>query len=169
MSNYKSSQYPLSNHDIHATIKHFDKRGANIIEESIIKKDTPIEKIFSNRGHVILFKNWDNSIGHWITILRDKDKKALCIDSLGKPMSYYNKNIIPCLINNGYTVYENNFAYQDTKKNTCGRHALVYVSLNKLLKGLPNIKNIMDNYKKIFGSYDKAVVELTTPTKKNNK
>lgn len=155
---------PLSNVDINKAIKQFEKKGANIFLDKDIKENTPLEKIFNNRGHCILFHQYpDQEVGHWWTLLRDPNKTVFVIDSFGENPNKYNKNLLKCLKNNGIkNVIINKQKWQGEKSAVCGRYGLLLTTLHKLNLPIDEMYTFMNNGKKKYGSFDKFVLHLTT-------
>lgn len=155
---------PLSNIDIQEAVKQFEHKGANIISDKIIEPDTDIEEIFKNRGHCIVYHAWDNQdIGHWYGIFRDPYGLIFFADSFGENPDHYNKNIIPCLKNNGIKeIIINKEKWQNNNSSICGRYGILISVLRKNGLNIDDIYNFMEKGKKLYKSYDKFVLEMTT-------
>lgn len=155
---------PLSNVDINKAIKQFESRGANIISDAEITPITPIESIFNQRGHAIVYHGYPNSkIGHWWTLLRDPFGTVCILDSFGKSSQYYCKNLLPCLKNAGIKqVIVNKKKWQNDKSSICGRYGILLSVCHKMKMKIPEIYKFMEEGKKKYGSYDKFVLHLTT-------
>lgn len=156
---------PLSNIDLEKMLKELDGHGVNIEEMDNINKNSKIEDVFKNRGHVILFVKYPKEeVGHWVSLVRGgKDgKRYIFLDSLGKPIKHYNKELLNLLLKNG-NVLENGKKYQGDESAVCGRYAYLISGINKLTKGEQTedfFKYIM-NLKPKGMSYDEWVLELT--------
>jgi len=163
MENSNNFQYPLTDEDIHNAVLNFDKKGANIKEDSIIKPNLNIESLFSGRGHVILFHKWPNqTIGHWYSIIRDRHNTVFMMDSLGNSLEYYNKNFVPFLRNNGIkNIVQNEKKFQSNDTSVCGRYCLVNCILNKMGLTIDQIYKFYEKEKKKYRTYDKVVFNLT--------
>ena len=154
---------PLSNVDLQTFVKKFEKKGANIIEDKNILPNTPINEIFNNRGHAIVFHKYDNSqIGHWYALLQDTNKNVFMIDSFGEKPDKYCKNLIPCLKNNGIKSLTVNDLKMQKDNAICGRYCVVLCALHKLEQKVPKIYEFLTQGKKNSGSYDKFILDLTT-------
>ena len=155
---------PLSNVDINQAVKQFEEKGANIVQDNMIRSNTPIEDIFKNRGHAVLFHKYPNQeVGHWYTLIRDPQKNVFVIDSLGKPPAYYNKNLIQCFKNNDMNqVIINKQKMQHSNSSVCGRYSILFCVLNKMDKNIHEIYSFMEAGKKKNGSFDKFVLSMTT-------
>jgi hypothetical protein len=159
---FDSLQYPLSDSDIHEAFKGFSDR-ANIKRDDQIKPNTPIEKIFANRGHVILFHQYPHQrTGHWYAMTRDDKGNVLIFDSLGHRPDYYNKSILPFLKNNGIksVVYNEKKLQGDT--SVCGRYAILISILNKMNLPINKIYDFFEGGKQKHKTYDKFVLDITT-------
>ncbi len=155
--------YPLSNVDLNDAIDVFDARGANIKNDTDIKPNTDIESIFNNRGHCILFHKYPNAkVGHWYTIIRNRNKTATIFDSLGQKPQYYSKHLIPFLKNNGIKQVIYNSKALQGETSVCGRYALCIICLNKIGANIDDIYKFFEDGKKKHGSYDKYVLHITS-------
>lgn len=151
----------LSNVDLNDFISQVDKKGVNIVETTDIKPDTPIEQIYDNRGHSILFVP-PRDAGHWISTLRTPNNEIYFIDSFGSHPDEYDKNILKCFKNNGIEkIHINKTPIQNQKSVTCGRYAVIFTALHKLgIHPSDMIDYIMEGGKK-YKSNDKFILELT--------
>lgn len=125
----KKADTPLSNFDLDRLLSDINER-ANMFAINDITPDTTIEDMFRNRGHCILYKayNNENSIGHWIAMIR-KPGMVYYFDSLGnKP----DKKIVDIIKEANYKGFYNEIKYQ-TDQNNCGRWAVLLAALNKIL------------------------------------
>lgn len=124
---------PISNWTIEELLKDAGER-ANIIEESSITSKSDVEDIFKNRGHAIIFHRHSpqpNAIGHWIAIIRNnKTNEVYYFDSLGDEP--YNKAIPEVILRKYKKLYINDVPFQPDNTNSCGRHAVMVVALNKI-------------------------------------
>ncbi len=154
----------LSNTDLHKAIIKFDKKGANIIADENISPNTSAEDIFKDRGHVIVFHRYPNElIGHWYSIIRDRNKNVFFMDSFGEHPDFYCKYMLPALKKGGVkNVFINKKKMQGEDTSICGRYGLVLCTLNKLGLGVDDIYKFLENGKKKHKSYDKFILELTT-------
>lgn len=154
---------PLSNFDLHKFIQQFETKGANIVADKDITPKTPIENIFQNRGHCILFHKYPNqNVGHWYTLLRDPNKNIFFVDSFGKDPKYYCKNLLPCLKNNGINEVIINKQKMQQDNSICGRYGVVLCCLHKLNLTVPQIYDFLEAGKKKHKSYDRFILNLTT-------
>lgn len=127
--------FPLSNLHIDNMINDLDNSGLNMINMNKIKKDTNIEEIFKNRGHTLIFVEYpDQDIGHWVSMVRNKNNEYTFFDSLGKPLKHYNKEALECILKNG-DLFQNKKKYQSDESSVCGRYAFLLIGLNKLTNG----------------------------------
>ena len=155
---------PLSNMDLNKAILQFDHKGAQIFQDEDITQNTPIEKIFKNRGHCIMFHKYKGSgVGHWYCLTRDKKKNVVIFDSYGRDPGFYCKNMIPCLKNNGIkNVIINKKKYQHNESAVCGRYGLALCVYNKLGMNIEQIQKALEDGKKKYGSYDKYILSIST-------
>lgn len=154
---------PLSNVDINKLVKQFDEKGANIIQDKDIQPTTPIESIFKDRGHAIVFHKYPNQdVGHWYCLLRNPQKEVFYIDSFGKSPNYYCKNLIPCLKFNKMRSLIVNDLEMQADNSICGRYAVVFCTINKLNQSLPDIYSFLENGRRQCGGYDNFILKLTT-------
>ena len=131
---------------------------SNIIKLSDTNQMTDIEQVFNGHDHVIILLEWGPQVGHWVALMKNKDK-IYYFDSYGRnPFIYvkndeykrFNQNThILDLIKN--SKYKDNFYYNDEKYQakeedvaTCGRWCLLSIILNKLI---PNFD--LNMFKKI--------------------
>lgn len=159
--------YPLSNFDLHEAIQMLNDK-ANIKNDDQIKPNTPIEQIFNNKGHCILYHKWKGEkVGHWYTCLRTPDE-VFVFDSLANPIDKLCKNMIPFLKNNGIKkIVVNKKKFQNTQKDNndtavCGRYGLLLYLLHKLNFSIKDIYKFLEDAKKKFGGYDNAILSLTS-------
>lgn len=155
---------PLSNIDLNDLIKEIDKKGVNIEQCNDITQKTNIEDIFKNRGHVVLFKDWEqgDDVGHWIVMLRNPKKEVLLFDSLNTPLNTLNKNIGGFLKNNKIKkLYINDKKYQNDESSVCGRYSVIIVALHKLGLSYPYIIKFMDDLKTNNQTFDEGVLNIT--------
>ena len=156
--------YALSNVDINKLVKEVDKKGANIENTDDIKKNTPIEKIFKNRGHTILFHDWKegDEIGHWVAMLRNPKNEVMLFDSLATPINELNPDLKQFFKNNGIKeLIINRKQYQNEDNSTCGRYAVLIVALSKLGLDFRQIIDFMDKLKGSDGTFDEGVLNIT--------
>ena len=159
MSN-PDNDYPLSNFDIEKLVSEFAPH-ANIKVDTKIKSDTPLNNIFGDQGHTILFHDWGSKVGHWYCMIRDRNNEVFFFDSLGESPDYYNKEIIPFLKNNGIkNLIINKKKFQKNTTDTCGRWATLLAGLNKTSLDVPQMYKYLDHLKKDYGNYDNAVLNL---------
>lgn len=156
---------PLSNKDLNKYIKEVDINGVNIFESNNIKPNTPIENIFKNRGHCSLFIDFDDddgeNIGHWVSMLRDRDKNIFFMDSFAENPNHYNPNILKCFKNNGIkNVYINDKKLQNDSSMTCGRYDIIFTLLNKLNIEPSDMIDFLKEGGKKNGSVDNFIIKL---------
>ena len=160
----KYLKVPLSNIDLSTAVKQWDPAGANIYPLKDLQKNTPMEEVWKNKGHVVFFHEYpDSSVGHWFVATRNPHKEIFLFDSFGKKPDYYNKNILPFLKNNGIKqIIINNKPMQHDESAICGRYSLIGILTNKLNVPMNDFYKFFEAGKKKYGSYDKFVLSLTT-------
>jgi hypothetical protein len=159
---FASLEYPLSNFDIQDAFDTF-KDHANIQSEDQITSHTPLENIWKDKGHVVIFKRWPNQrVGHWYVCLRDRNHNCFIFDSLAnKPP----KKMIEFLKNNGFQSIKYNKMKMQGSTSVCGRYAILGALLNKMNLPLDAFYKFFENGKKQAGSFDKFVLNITTTKK----
>lgn len=158
--------YPLSNVDLDKFISEVESKGVNIVQSKDIKPDSNIEDLFDNTGHCVIFnENKGTNIGHWLTMLRNRNGQYFFIDSYGESSDKYNPNILKCLKNNKKNgvkeIHINTTKLQDHPDSmTCGRYSIILTCLNKA--GMPpeDMVNFLKNGGKEKGNVDKYVLSL---------
>lgn len=123
---------PISNWTIERLLSD-TKQRANIIEESTITANSDLQRdIFRGHGHVILFhRHHGTPVGHWIAMIQNKDtKQVYYFDPLGDDP--YNKNIEKVVLKTYPEFLINDIPYQKQSSNSCGRHVVMVVALNKI-------------------------------------
>ncbi len=154
---------PLSNGHIGEMINDLDNSGLNMVNMHDIKKNTNIEDIFNNRGHALIFVKYPNqNIGHWVSMVRNKNNEYIFFDSLGKPLKHYNKDAVECILKNG-DLLQNKKKYQSDESSVCGRYAFLLIGLNKLSEGKETsklLKNVLEGKPKTM-SYDEWILHIT--------
>lgn len=157
---------PLSNVDLDKFISEVEKNGLNMYQLRNLKPNTHIEEVMGDSGHVVFFyDNKGTNIGHWITMLRNRDGQYYFIDSYGDSPDYYNKNIMKMLRNNKKNGVKslsiNKCLLQDGEGSmTCGRYSIIFVSLNKMGMKPDDMVEFLKKGGKEYGSVDKFVVSL---------
>jgi len=156
----------LSNKDLDLFIKEVEKNGLNMVEIKNLTPNTHINDIFDNGGHCILFyENKGQSVGHWLTLLRNPEGKVYFLDSYGMDCDYYDPVIKKCIKNNKKngvkSFYINTQKLQDEPNSmTCGRYGIIFTSLNKAGMNPEDMVEFLKQGGKEKGSVDKYVISL---------
>jgi len=155
----------LSNVDLDKFIKEVETNGLNMRTAKDIKPTTDIDDLFDNSGHVIYFhdNNDGSGVGHWITLLRTRNKEYAFIDSFGKSPDYYNKDIMKMMKYNKDKVKSleiNKKKLQGDESMVCGKYSIILTALNKKGMKPEDMVNYLKDGGKKEKSVDKFIVKL---------
>ena len=134
-------------------------------------KYSDLRKLNTLPDACVILLEWSKSgIGHWVTIFHigneiyyfnsfgeKYDQDLNCLSRSARIILGESGNEIARLLN-GVPCEWNKTKYQSDTSNTCGRHCINRIRNNRLGSGAYLRK--MNKLKKIFGSYDNAILEL---------